>query len=939
MLDIRVLGLVVVRIDRQEVRIGSRTQRLVLAALARDPGQPVSREQLSDLIWGDDRPEAAVGSLKSHVSRLRTVLADDVIEARSPGYALTTDPAQVDAHRFESLVERARSVDEVDQALALWRGDPFGEFTDHPYFAAASSRLEHLHVHARQRRAELLVDAGRTAEAVADLEALLTHEPLREPVWVTLVDALTAAGRPAEAVAAARRYREQIADVGLDPSPRFTAAEKRAFAMPESGRDGPDSPEEARSVVRLPRRLVSLVGRDDELARVTDLIMGRRVVTLTGPGGVGKTTLAVEAAHRTSGSFPDGVWLVPLADVEETGSVVAAIARVVGAPTTDPLDRAVRDYLAGRRALLLVDSAEHVHGAAAASVRDLVATTSELHVLVTSRRPLGMPGEVVVEVDSLDRPDAVALFAQRARDAGAALAPHQHELAASVCDRLDRLPLALEMAASRLRALALDELSARLHQRLGLLGTGRGQGRHQTLREVVAWSHDLLEESERSLLAQLSVFAGPFDLDTAEVVCDIDGEVVVSLADLVDASLVQRVDGTDGSRYELLETVRQFAAEQLQASGAIGQVTTRFVHHHAALLERIDRGLRGPDEKRWAARFDDQVANLEAAHHRALESGDVASAARLVTGTYLFVYQRLRADVGAWAEQMGEWLPRLDDALRAGVVAIAALNRLNRDDPVAAASLLDELPDDPAARHGHEVLSDLYLYRGDLDEAQHHAGRSADLAAAAGDRFTALFATAVQALARGYAGDTTGALQLVDQRRAAAAELGSPLILAWLDYTQAELIAETDPAGALALLDRTVAAADEAGWSLLAGVGRLTAGSIRARTPEPAEAAPAFRRLVDHWDRLGDRTHQWTTLRNLVELLARWGALEESAQLLGAVSTAPLPTYGSERLRLQDVRDRLAVDMGHETFDHHFRIGQGMAHDDAVRLARRALRS
>lgn len=935
MLEVRVLGPIDVRTDDGVVRIGSRTQRLVLAALARDPGQPVSRDRLSDLIWGDAPPDSAPSSLKSHMSRLRAVLGrGDVLAARAGGYALILPAAHIDARRFEHHLRDTSTVAELASALELWRGRPFGEFADHPYFAAHTAHLCELYVHARQRHARMLGCAHRVDQAVAALEALVAEEPLREPAWIDLLEVLVAAGRRGEAAAGVRRYREHMAEVGLDPSERFVAAERRVFAAPSGQQARGQQVDRATS--RLPPRLVEMVGRDDHLAHVTDLLEDRRIVSLVGPGGVGKTTLAVEAGHAVDEHFPDGVWLVALADVDTPDAVVPAIARAVGAPTTEPLDRALRDYLSGHQALLVLDNAEHVREAAAATTRDLAAAAPEMRFLITSRRPVGLPGEAVVQVPPLDRQAAVGLLRQRARDAGVSIPLDQEELAAQVCDRLDRLPLALEMAAARLRGLNLEELAARLGHRLGLLRSG-GTGRHQTLREVVAWSYDLLSPAEQSLLAQLSVFAGPFDLGTAETVCRVDGDVAGSIADLCDCSLLQADLRPSGSRYHVLETVRQFAAEQLAQSPEADAVGARFVRHHAGVMEAIAVGLGGSDEADWARRFEDQLANLGAAHRRASRMGDHDSAARLAAASYAVVYQRLQADVGGWAEATLPALARTDHPLQTAVAAVVALNRLHRDEPDAAAALLTDLPDTAEARHAHEVLADLHLYRGDLERAAHHARRAGDLAEAAGDQFTALFSCVTRGLASGYAGRTDEGLRLVDSCRPELAVLGSPLLAAWFDYAHAELVADEDPATALALLDQVVAAADDAGWSLLAGVGRLTASSVRARTADPNDALPAFSRLIDHWDRLGDETHQWTTLRNLIELLTSFGAHAAAVRLLGAVSTAPVPTYGSEQRRLRQAAARLRTQLGQEEYDRRFRAARHMSQEEATALARRTI--
>lgn len=903
MLDVRVLGPIETQVDGATITIGSRTQRVLLAALVHARGQVVPTERLVSLVWEDDPPEQAHNSLKSHLSRLRGRLTADAIVARPPGYVLRLDATAVDVHRFEQDLPRARTLERVEEVLALWRGPPYGELADHEHFTGDVTRLLELWFSGRLRRADLLQDTGRHDEAVGELEAVVADDPLREPAWIQLLQALRAAGRQADAVMAARRYREHVAEVGLEPSPRFVATEQDVFetAAPAATRRP-----------RLPARLTTVVGRDQQLRRLVQLLEDRRVVTLVGPGGVGKSTVAVEAARRAAESFPDGTWLASLADVDDPTSVVPAVVRAVGAPATEPLDRSLREYLARRHALLVLDNAEHVRGAVRSLVQQLAAAADDLRIITTSRQPLDLPGEVVEPVDPLAPDPALALFRERALDAGAEVTDEDLDLAAAVCERLDRLPLAIEMAAARLRGMGLQDLAARLDHRLRLLRSGGG-GRHQTLGEVVEWSHDLLDARQQQLLAQLSVFAGPFDLDAAESVCA-GPDVARGVTELVDRSLVVADLGSHRRQYRLLETVRSFASQRLARSDQEASVTARFVAHYVDVAERISAGLRGSEEPHWSAVLDRRTANLEAAHSRALELEAVDAAVRIAAAPYVIVYQRLRADIGAWAEAT------LPVALRAGhpqapvVVAVVAVNRLNRADPEGAADLLADLPDDPTARHGHEVLGDLHVYRGDLDVALEHFARATELARAADDQFTARFARASQAIALGYAGRGDEGVAVAERVRQEAEAVGDDLTAGWCDYARAEILADREPGQALALVDDVVAAADEAGWRMLAGVGRLTASSLRARTAAPRDAVPGFQLLIEHWDRMGDQTHQWTTLRNLVELFTRIGAHVPAARLLGAVEQAPTPTYGPEERRLDEAAERLQAHLG-DRFD------------------------
>jgi len=930
MVDVLVLGPIGARDADGPIALGSRAQRALLAALAHARGRAVPIQELITLLWGDAQPASAHKTLKSHVSRLRRTLREDVVVSQPPGYALTLPLDRLDVHRFERDVQAASSVGEIEAALALWRGRPYGELADHEHVAGEVARLVELHAQARLRRAELLLAAGRSEQAAAAYKELTTEDPLREAAWIGVLRALHTMGRQAEATTEARSYRELTAEVGLEPSPRFVEVEREVFT---------DVPPAAASPRRIgspvPGRLSSIVGRHRELEEIGGLLRRRRLVTLVGPGGVGKTTLAVQAAREVSGDLDDGARIVMLADIDDDASVVPAISRAVEAPATEPLDTSLEHYLAGQQALLVVDSAEHVREAVRSIIRRLLSVADGLRVLVTSRQPLAVPGEVVVPVEPLEREAALELFRQRARDAGAPI-PHEHQdLATVVCERLDRLPLAIEMAAARLRGLGLVDLAARLDERLRLLHSGH-QGRHETLAEVVAWSYDLLDAAGRSLLDQLSVFAGTFDLEAAEGVCDVP-DVPGGVSDLVDRSLVHRVEDSGQARFHLLETVRTFAAERLAASDAQRGTVARFVRYHVELAERIDDGLRGPDEGAWADLLEQQLPNLEAAYAHALQLDDVDAVVRIAVAPYVFVYHRLRADVGAWAESALPLAQAADHALTPAVAALVALNRLHRGDLDGAAELLDDVPEEPVARHAHEVLGDLHLYRGELDAALAHFEAAERLARQVDDRFTALHSRMSQGMVTGYLGRVDDGLKLIDAVRREASETRLPMVAVWCDFTEGELLADSHPERALELVDRVVAEADRAGWRMGAGVGRLTASSLRARTADPADAVPGFERLIRHWDRVGDETHQWTTLRNLVELLTRLGAHAPAARLLGAVGTATRPTFGAEQQRLEEARDTMRAHLGEEA-DALISAGQQADLDAAVELGLDSLR-
>lgn len=928
MVELLVLGPIGARDGDEVIGLGSRGQRAIVASLVHARGNAVAVDELVDLVWGDDLPGDPRAALKSHVSRLRRVVGADIVRAYPRGYALTEAAGGLDVARFERGLAPGAALTDVDAALALWRGQPYGEFADHPYFAGDVARLEELHVQGRIRRADLLLRAGSTGDAAAVYTELVVEQPLREAAWVGMVRALHADDRLAEATAQARRYRELTRDAGLDPSPRFVEVEHEVFATAST------PVPRRRRASSLPAPLSSLVGRERELPELTGLLADRRLVTLTGPGGVGKTTLALHASRQLGDELTDGGWFVALEEIHDPGSVVPALIRAVGAPARQPLGRALEHFFAGQHALLVVDNAEHVHDEVRRVVTRLLAVAGDLHVLVTSRQPLDVPGEAVVPVAPLRLPAAVALLRERARDAGVPIAAGEEALAAELCERLDRLPLAIEMAAARLRGLGLADLAGRLDEGLRLLGAA-DRGRHETMAAVVAWSYELLDPSSRSLLDQLSVFAGSFDMDAVEAVGD-GADLARAVVDLVDRSLVQRVDGVSPARFRLYGAVRAFAGERLAAHGEHHDTVRRFVRHHAALARRIDSGLRGPDEHHWARLVEVQLPNLEAAHEHALRLGDLDAAVELVVGLYVFTYQRLRGDVGAWAEATLPVAAEAGHPRVAGVAAVAALNLLLRGDFDGAADLLTDLPDDPSARYVSEVLGDLHNYRGEFDTSYAHFRRAERQARRVDDRFTLLYSRLNQAIVLGYRGQLDAALEAVREVRAEAVLARIHLVTAWCDFATAELMAERDPDQALELIDRTVLQADRAGWTMLAGVGRLTASSLRARTVDPQAAVPGFVRLVRHWARVGDETHQWTTLRNLVDLFIRLGADAPAARLLGAVGAAPRPTFGAEQERLEVARATVRVRLGTGADELH-RAGREDGINGAVEHALDAL--
>ncbi|MFF2779982.1 BTAD domain-containing putative transcriptional regulator [Streptomyces sp. NPDC058052] len=671
-----VLGPVVVwNDDGEEVPVPEAKVRALLALLLAHDGETVPADRLIDALWTTRLPGNPAGALQARVSQLRRVLGRHRVVRRPPGYRLDLRPDEVDATRFRALVARAAAVPDprdraamLTEALEGWRGPAYADAADHGLVRPAAARLDEERLAALEERARARLATGGDATLVAELAGLVAAHPLREGLHALHLRALYAAGRQGEALAAYEALRHRLAeDLGVDPGPELAslhtallrhAPELSAPAAPGSPGDplaraaGPDpvvpAPDLPAPHAGLPAPLTPLVGRAALLARVRQVLGTARQVTLTGPGGVGKTRVAVAAARA---SAPDA-WLVEFAGVR-SGSV-ADLAQIVAtalglrddARTADPalspagrLAAALRD----RRGLLVLDNCEHVVDAAAELAARLLAAAPGLRVLATSQEPLGLNGETVVLVEPLGPRDAVRLFTERAASSApgfpadpASMAPDDRAAVEEICRRLDGIPLALELAATRVRALGVRELAARLHDRFRLLTAGRrgAPARQQTLRAVIDWSWEPLTPPERLVLSRLAVFGDGCDLAAVTVVAAGDGvagaDVWELVTRLVDRSLVTVTAGPSGPRYGLLESVAAYALERLAEAGAPDAVRARHLAHYLELAERAEPALRGPDQRERLDRLDTEAGNLRTALDTALRlpPGD-ASAARL----------------------------------------------------------------------------------------------------------------------------------------------------------------------------------------------------------------------------------------------------------------------------------------------------------------------
>ena len=684
------LGSLEVRAGSGEVlEVGGARLRALLIMLALRPGQLAPASQLIDGLWPARAPAGAPNALQALVSRLRRALPEAVIESRPAGYQLMLDPRDTDIVWFEELAAAGRAQLRTDpaaaaatlrQALGLWRGPALVEVAGTEFGAAVIARLDELRLTATEHRIDADLRTGVTEPLVAELEGLVVAHPLREPLAARLMRALHASGRRGVALEVFEQTRKRLAaQLGADPSAELAALHLELLTEPP-----PTSPAPFTTAphTNLGAELTSFVGRDAELAQVAGLLGAHRLLTLTGPGGAGKTRLAVEAARAELAATPGGVWLVELAPVTDPAEVPStALAALglreqallyargpIGGPADEHADALGRllAALAGRRALLVLDNCEHLVAAAARLAGRVLAACPQVRILATSREPLSITGEALwtvgpltlppdpaatsdqaerdgvpapAPVTSLDGYASVRLLSQRARAVlpGFEVTSANAPAVARICRALDGMPLAIELAAARMRTMAPEQIAARLDDRFGLLtgGSRIAMPRHQTLRAVVDWSWDLLDEAERALWRRFSVFAGGATLEAVEQVCSGPGlrpdQVLDLLTALADKSLLTVRHGPEGPRYRMLEIIRAYGQERLAEAGERDMLRQAHARYFTQLAEASQDHLLGARQLDWLRRLADDQDNLHAAIRGAVAAGDARAAVRLAS--------------------------------------------------------------------------------------------------------------------------------------------------------------------------------------------------------------------------------------------------------------------------------------------------------------------
>lgn len=902
--------------------VPGRRQRSLLAALAVHGGRPVTISELIDAIWEDDPPEMARDTVQSYVSRVRKAFGP-IIEHGPAGYRLVagvpTDVGEVRAvvHRLDrdppaDAGERARlALDALDR----WAGPALGDLRDDLWFVGVVAELDELESTLLDRGVEAMIMAGNAAAAASIIEARAVDRLAREPTQTLLVRALHAAGRTTEALRAAGRYRAWLRDqTGLLPGPMFVRAERSALdgeAVAPATMSAA-APPPGTAPVQLPRP-TPLLGRERALAELAEALDRGRLVTVTGTGGIGKTRLVAEL---TSGP---GDWTVVALAPLEAGGVATAVAARLGYrdDVSDP--RVIVELLRQYPGVLVLDNAEHVLVETRRLVRLLVDGCPGLRVLVTSRIRLDLPDERLVVLDPLEvhghGAPAVSLFLDRLRRARPDVTlPADHPAVAAVCARLDGVPLALELAASRAAVLGLDALAERLDSPIDVLSSGVDDGaRHATLGNVIEWSVALLDEPARRVLASLGVFHGAFDVAAAEVVAATvtDEPIAPIIGRLADASLIAPAERL--GEHRLLQVIRHFADRELQRLEVVDGVREAHARWVAQRLRVVADGSVGPGEASTSARLDAVRPEIEAATTwaRARRRTDlVTEIAGSLAGPLM--YRPDHELVRSIHDMATDWPTAAGPALlAAGARSAFLLGELGAVEELAHRAL-DHVDCDPASQHrAAHALGVVRLYQGRFEESRRWFERVVELAPAASlvDRLDALGGLG---LALCYAGDAETAAVMIARHRALAEVADSDTYRAFATYMAAEhhLLGGDVEAATAALSESS-----ELAWSVDArfvwGIASTVLASILVRH-RPADARRHLPILIERWRRSATWPQLWTTLRLVAESIRAGGHADVALLVLAAADCDPAaPTLvGDDLARVGALHTSLRDELG-----------------------------
>jgi predicted ATPase/class 3 adenylate cyclase len=726
----------------------------------------------------------------------------------------------------------------------------------------------------------------------------------------------------------------------------------------------------------LPTQLTSLVGRTIEREAIADALLVSRLVTITGVGGVGKSRLAVQVALDLAPRFPSGAWLCDLAIARDGDAVAEIVAATVGvvARASRTLAESVIDALRMRELLLVIDNCEHVLDAVGALVSGLLRDCPGVRVLATSREPLGVMGEQLWPLTALELPArdatiesiaetaAVRLFVDRARavQPSFTLDESNAPTVAEITRRLDGLPLAVELAASRVAVMTPADIAARLDQRFQLLTGGRRSAaeRHQTLRAAIEWSYETLDVRERAVFEQLAVFPGTFDADAAVAVGVHDDlepwDVLDACASLVGKSMLTADDASGSTRYQMLETLRTFARERLDASGEKHETFRRHAEHYKRFAETADAGLEGSDELQWRKRIQLEFDNLRAAFIRSFQLGgdDDMRRALIIVASLAFEAMNDRGlRVGAWAEHLVPWVHLATPAVRVAVLAAAAYSAQGRHDVeamgelTAAAVAEGVIPNSPGSVWAHVARASYEGMSGDYRASIQVLEEAEAAFAAAGEaprNLSFLYATAANfhALLGDLAAAKAEALRAVEGARAAH----NPTALASAQFALSFALADEDPVTAAAALDESIELGRLGTGGGLLGFGLARRAALRAQAGDLAAASADAREALQQGVERGDRPMLSSALQCSLPVLQALGHPEAVALAAGAYESGVATGVRRDRLSaivsdlgiadaIRDAREAL----GDAEYESAAARGAQLSVDDTVALVLSAL--
>lgn len=982
-MEFSILGPLEVRHGGREVRVTGRKHRVLLASLLVHANETVPTYQLIDDLWEDDPPPSAANALQVYVSRLRKLLGPrpetngggEILSSRPGGYVLVVEPDELDATRFEALVDQGRRAlqagafetarTKLDAALGLWRGPALGDLANERFAQPHVSRLGELRLLALETRIEADLALGRHDELTAELEAIVSQHPTRERFVGQLMLARYRCGRQADALTAFRDFRAiAVNDLGIQPTGELEALQGRILRQ-DPALD-PTGTSSSPSRNNLPYISTTFVGRDYEKGELTRSVRDHSLTTITGPGGFGKTRLALEVARELQGDFDDGVWIAELDSISDERLVPHVVAQTIGVrddPET-PLHDSIVDHLGSSHTLIVCDNCEHVIDATARLLQLVLDGCPNVRLLATSREPLLISGERPWRIPPLLTPDpkkpmadeqimqydAVRLFAERAAPfiPQGGLTPDDAVVVAHICHGLEGIPHALELAAAQLPSLGLRRILDGLEDRLGFFTLSHDvPRRHQTLRAAIDWSYESLDATSRRVFDRVAVFAGSFTRDAAAAVCaDLDREVDVgeTLSDLARKSLLADEQTPRGPRWRMLETLRSYGRDRLRASNELDQAMRRHAMYFAELLERAEPELRGSDQKTWLQELDTDLANVRAALGWAIAVKDADTALRLAGSLWWF-----------WGTSPDEGQQWLESAL--GVDG--SVSSIGRARALLGAALIA-------------------WFQARLDEASELSVEGLAVARGAGDRLTEGLIVMMLATIAGDRGDHELADTLQRSAHDLFVELGDAWGIARSVYGRAIAARSVrDYRSALEFLDESRAMFSElrdetslASCLLLMGdvaldvrnhveAGKHFEGALKfARQVEDEEtvahalrglgtaayydgdherAGPLLQQALLLLMKLRARAHAVRCVEVIADLAVAIGAVEQATRLSAAVGairkTIDTVRFDAEELAHQQRLATVTTALDEVTFAREWSRGTAMSLEDAVALA------